>query len=204
MAATLILEGRPELVVRMALLLYLSESEKEKKKLEEKFGCGSEEIEDHIDTTKDVLQQLGWKPKAKGSAEVVRPEDIGQTDIFDGPSASTPKARTITVKCNCGAEIHNWRVPGNGKCPTCGASIEVFAVGEDDAKVMITPPAAKKEWSTEPVKVPCVKCAPAVFSAERKNGIAICPGCDSRYEIFLDGDGELLRAVPRPLPETGG
>ena len=85
---TLHLSGTSELVVRMALLLYLSECEKEKKKLEEKFGVATDEIEETIAQTKDVLQQLGWKPKEKGTAEVV--DHTQQSLDLSSPSA-TPK-----------------------------------------------------------------------------------------------------------------
>lgn len=258
MAATLILEGRPELVVRMALLLYLSESEKEKKKLEEKYGCGTDEIEEHIDTAKDVLAQLGWKPKQKGSAEVVR-DDPAQSDMFKGTREELPppltftvickcnkehygvqapadfvceacgrqvkvetngelmkidfgevpnewlaQPKTITVSCQCSEQIHNVAVPSEFDCPACGWFIKVEAVDIGDARVFINPKKPQpKAWSTEPVRPFCGECN-AVFSTKRENGLAVCPGCETRYEIFLDDAGELLRAVPKPLPETGG
>jgi hypothetical protein len=193
---TLIVEGRAELVVRMALLLYLAETEKEKKKLSEKFGVATDEIEETIDTTKDVLQQLGWKPAGKGTAEVVRPEDIGQTDMFSGPRAGAelPPAEVFTVRCKCGTHVSGCRAPSTTQCPTCYATIALDMKGEN-LIVDVTPAA--------PLELDCLTCTQK-FTAPRKNGAVACPHCDARHEVFLDDTGALVRLVPRPLPPTGG
>ncbi len=143
--ATLVLKGRSELAVRMALIAYQDELGKIKKK-EEAAGVDTTHTEELMAETKDILQRLGWKPKEKGGAEVVRQdgptlfdepaddaEDSG--DLLAGPPANPPGPKVFDVVCPSLSCREKFQARGTtATCPKCAEVYEILA--DEDGEVV--------------------------------------------------------------------
>lgn len=134
--ATLDVTGLREQAVKQGLLLLRDELKRSQKKDEEKFGLHSDGKDLLEQAAMDVLEQLGWRPKDKGKAEVIR--DPRQGDL---PLGTSSRAR---VKCMACARAFS--VPAGEAlraCPDCGT---VHKVKSDEngavfqRKLMIPPP----------------------------------------------------------------
>lgn len=121
--ATLDVTGMREQAVKQGLLLLRDELKRSQKKDEEKFGLHSDGKDLLEEAALDVLEQLGWRPTKKGSAEVIR--DPRQLEAPLGAAA-----RQARVKCLVCAR--SFAVPAGEAlraCPDCGA---VHRVKSDD------------------------------------------------------------------------
>jgi hypothetical protein len=144
--ATLVLKGRSELAVRMALIAYQDELGKIKKK-EEAAGVDATNTDELMAETKDILQQLGWKPKEKGGAEVVRqdgptlfdkPEGDDEKDsgdLLDGPPANPPGPKVFEVQCPSLSCREKFQARGTtATCPKCAEVYEILA--DEDGEIV--------------------------------------------------------------------
>lgn len=141
--AVLNLSGRSELAVRMALIAYQAELTKVKKK-EEDNGVDTTSTEELLAEAKDILSQLGWKPKEKGGAEVVRDEgpslfdrpdaESDSGDLLAGPGA-TKGPKVFDVQCPSLSCREKFQARGTtATCPKCAEVYEILA--DEDGEVV--------------------------------------------------------------------
>ena len=123
--------------------------------------------------------------------------------MFKGNRAELPPALAFTITCKCNKKYYGVQSPTSFECDQCHRIIEIAGDG-DDLVVTFYASRAEKGMEHRTVEGRMHELRGSVFEAKRENGVAACSACSMRYELFLDPDGELIRAVPRPLPETGG
>lgn len=127
---TLHLEGSAETIVRNGLLLYREAIKKAKKK-DEELGLEVDGHDESDGIAKDILTQLGWKPKAeKGRVEVTGGDDPAQLDLTAG---IVPQVFGVVQCFGCSRRFTV--PPGHGfyACPDCSCIHRVTS--SDDGTV---------------------------------------------------------------------